>query len=104
MDWLFLLVAGVAEVCGVMGINQVNRKKNFLSFTMLIGGFFISFLFLSLAMRTISMSTAYAVWTGIGAVGSVLVGMILYGESKQWLRILFILMIVLAVIGLKLID
>ncbi|WP_026907041.1 DMT family transporter [Paucisalibacillus globulus] len=104
MAWVFLIIAGVGEVLGVTGINQVNRKKNLWSFTLLIGGFTMSFLFLALAMQNLSMGTAYAVWTGIGTVGSVLIGMIFYNEPKNFLRILFMSMVLTAAFGLKLIS
>jgi paired small multidrug resistance pump len=68
------------------------------------GGFLLSFLFLTLAMRTISMGTAYAVWTGIGTAGSAIAGMLLYGESREWRRLLFIAFILGAAMGLKLIS
>ncbi|WP_099159971.1 DMT family transporter [Virgibacillus ndiopensis] len=104
MAWIYLIIAGVGEVVGVLGINQVNQKKNTSSFLVLFGGFLLSFVFLSIAMETIPMSTAYAVWTGIGTVGSALVGMFVFGESKNWRRILFISMILLSAVGLKLIS
>ncbi|SDQ27436.1 paired small multidrug resistance pump [Virgibacillus subterraneus] len=102
MSWIFLLIAGFGEVAGVMGINKVNRKMNFLTFGWLFGGFTISFIFLALAMESIPMSTAYAIWTGIGTAGSTLIGMIVYGESRDWRRLLFISMVLSAAVGLKL--
>ena len=104
MEWILLIIAGVGEVLGVMGINQVNKKKNLWSFALLIGGFTMSFVFLAMAMQTISMGTAYAIWTGIGTVGSVLIGMILYNEPKNFLRILFMCMVLTAAVGLKIIS
>ncbi|MEN2465587.1 SMR family transporter [Ornithinibacillus sp. FSL M8-0202] len=104
MEWIYLVIAGVGEVVGVTGISQVNKKKSVASFSILIGGFSLSFIFLAIAMQSISMGTAYAIWTGIGTVGSVLVGMIFYHESKDYLRILFICMVLTAAIGLKLIS
>ncbi|MFZ3576719.1 DMT family transporter [Virgibacillus sp. DJP39] len=104
MAWLFLAIAGVGEVIGVIGINKINNNKSWQSFALLFGGFSGSFLFLTLAMETIQMSTAYAVWTGIGTVGSVLIGMFLYKESKDWRRLVFIGMILVAAVGLKLIS
>lgn len=104
MGWVYLVLAGTFEVVGVTGINRVNREKSFTSFAILIGGFVLSFFFLSQAMKSISMGTAYAVWTGIGTVGSALVGMFLYGESKDRRRILFIAMVLTAAVGLKLIS
>ncbi|GGB36245.1 QacE family quaternary ammonium compound efflux SMR transporter [Virgibacillus dakarensis] len=104
MAWLLLIIAGVGEVIGVAGINKVNQEKSVSAFITLIGGFVMSFVFLSIAMESLPMSTAYAVWTGMGTVGSALVGMVVYGESKDWRRILFISMILSAAVGLKLIS
>ncbi|WP_404454071.1 multidrug efflux SMR transporter [Virgibacillus necropolis] len=104
MDWFFLIIAGLGEVLGVMGINKVNQNKSWKSFLLLFGGFIISFVFLSVAMKTIQMSTAYAVWTGMGTVGSAVIGIIVYKESADWRRILFISMILSAAVGLKLIG
>ncbi|RKN86428.1 DMT family transporter [Paenibacillus ginsengarvi] len=102
MDWLALVLAGCFEVVGVSGINRVNRSKSLLSYAILFGGFTLSLLLLSYAMNTISMGTAYAVWTGIGTVGSAMLGMFAYGESKDWRRLLFIAMVLCAAVGLKL--
>lgn len=104
MDWIALILAGVCEIVGVSGINRVNRSKSITSYLILIGGFLLSFLFLSFAMKTISMGTAYAIWTGIGTVGSALLGMLFYGESKEWKRLLFIAMVLTAAVGLKVIS
>ncbi|HAM81794.1 DMT family transporter [Ornithinibacillus bavariensis] len=104
MEWICLIIAGVGEILGVTGINRVNQKKTIGNFLLLVGGFTMSFLFLSIAMQTISMGTAYAIWTGIGTVGSVLIGMIIYHESKDIWRIIFIGMVIVAAVGLKLIS
>ncbi|NWL86738.1 MULTISPECIES: DMT family transporter [unclassified Paenibacillus] len=103
MAWILLVLAGFGEVLGVAGINKLNQRKDIVSFSLLFGGFIFSFVLLSIAMESISMGTAYAIWTGIGTVGSALVGMILYGESREWRRILFIAMVLSAAVGLKLI-
>ncbi|MFD2670439.1 DMT family transporter [Marinicrinis sediminis] len=104
MAWFSLILAGAFEMVGVAMINQFHVKRSVLSLVLLLLGFGASFVFLSIAMKDISMGTAYAVWTGIGACGSAFVGMIWYGESREWRRILFIGMIIAAVIGLKLIG
>jgi paired small multidrug resistance pump len=104
MAWLYLILAGTFEMLGVTSINKFNEKKNVWTVFYLISSFFLSFLFLSFAMETISMGTAYAVWTGIGAVGGAIIGIIYYGESKDWKRIVFIFIIITAVIGLKMIS
>lgn len=103
MAWMFLVVAGLFEMFGVLMINKWHNDSNWQSFILLFAGFGASFIFLALAMETLPMGTAYAIWTGIGASGGALLGMVLYGESKDWQRILFIIMILGATIGLKLI-
>ncbi|MDU0332757.1 MULTISPECIES: DMT family transporter [Paenibacillus] len=104
MDWILLVLAGFGEVLGVIGINKINTRKSLGAYVWMAGGFLLSFLFLTLAMRTISMGTAYAVWTGIGTAGSAIAGMLLYGESREWRRLLFIAFILGAAMGLKLIS
>jgi len=89
---------------GVAMINKLHKDRDWKAFALLFGGFGGSFLFLSFAMETLPMGTAYAVWTGIGAAGGALLGMLLYGESKDWKRIFFIALILTAAIGLKLVS
>jgi paired small multidrug resistance pump len=101
MAWVYLILAGAFEVVGVTGMNKVAKNKNLQAYMILFLGFIFSFSFLSLAMKSLPAGTAYAVWTGIGTVGGTLVGMLFYGEAKDWRRILFIGLIVAAVIGLK---
>ncbi|ASS74059.1 QacE family quaternary ammonium compound efflux SMR transporter [Tumebacillus algifaecis] len=104
MGWLYLILAGLGEVFGVAGINRINEKKDWQSYAIFTVGFLFSFGFLTLAMESIAMSTAYAVWTGIGTVGSVVLGMLFYGESKEWRRMLYMSMVLAAAVGLKLIS
>ncbi|PUB13361.1 multidrug efflux SMR transporter [Paenisporosarcina sp. OV554] len=104
MAWLFLIIAGLFEMTGVVMINQVHKKRNWKSITGLFISFGASFLFLAFAMESLPMGTAYAVWTGIGASGGAILGMILYGEPKTWLRMLFIAMVLGAAVGLKFIS
>ncbi len=101
MAWIALVFAGLFEVVGVLAMNRLKEKKDKLSMLMLVLGFIISFSLLSVAMKSISMGTAYAVWTAIGMVGGTLVGMLLYGESRQPRRIFFLALVVSAVVGLK---
>ena len=104
MPWLYLVIAGSFEVVGVIAMNQIKKAKDWKAYLLLVCGFIGSFSFLTLSMQSISMGTAYAVWTGIGTVGGTLVGMLMYGESKDWRRILFMAMIVSSAVGLKLIS
>lgn len=104
MAWASLVLAGLCEMFGVTMINKVNKDKNLLSIILLFVGFGCSFLFLAIAMESLPMGTAYAIWTGIGASGGAFLGMFLYGESKDWKRLLFIFMVLGAAIGLKLVS
>jgi len=104
MDWVYLILAGLFEMFGVLMINKLNKERNVTAFLLLFAGFGLSFLFLSLAMKTLPMGTAYAVWTGIGASGGAILGMIFYGEPRNLLRILFIAMVLGSAVGLKLVS
>lgn len=104
MDWLLLIFGGLFEVVGVIGIKRTAEKNNLVNNLLLIGGFIMSFQLLVRAMETIPLSTAYAVWTGIGTVGAAVVGMVFFKESKSWLRVACILGIIFSVVGLKLVH
>jgi paired small multidrug resistance pump len=103
MDWFALILAGGSEVLGVLNIKRLTMKK-WDGAIYLILSFGASLFLLSYAMETIPMGTAYGVWTGIGTIGSTLLGMFLYGEPKEWKRIFFIALILASAIGLKLIS
>lgn len=104
MSWVYLIMAGIFEMIGVLMMNKLNKDRNAVSFLSLVAGFGLSFLFLTLAMQTLPMGTAYAVWTGIGASGGAILGMVFYGEPRNFLRILFIAMVLGSAVGLKLVS
>jgi len=104
MAWIALIAAGLCEMFGVTMINKLHKDRNWQSVLLLILGFGLSFIFLAYAMETLPMGTAYAIWTGIGASGGAILGMILYGESKDWRRLIFIAMVLGAAVGLKLVS
>ncbi|TDF94075.1 DMT family transporter [Paenibacillus piri] len=104
MNWVFLVLAGACEMFGVAMINKLHKDRSWYSFALLILGFGASFLFLAVAMKTLPMGTAYAIWTGIGASGGALLGMMFYSEPKNMQRILFILLVLGAAVGLKLVS
>ena len=97
--WLTLVLAGLFEVGFTTCLKLEERSKWFIVPFLICAG--ISFTLLSQAMETIPLGTAYAVWTGIGAAGTALLGMILFNESRETLRILCILLIVAGVAGLR---
>ncbi|HWI47953.1 MAG TPA: multidrug efflux SMR transporter [Rummeliibacillus sp.] len=104
MAWVAIILAGFCEVFGVAMMNRWQDEKKISIILFLTLGFALSLTLLSYAMNSIPMSTAYAVWTGIGASGGALIGMIFFGESKSWKRILFIIIILVSTVGLKLIS
>ena len=104
MAWFELILAGLCEAFGVLMIMRLNTQRNWQSMALLVLGFSGSFLFLSFAMATLPMSTAYAVWTGIGASIGTILGMVFYGESRSWKRILCISLIIAGAVGLKLVS
>lgn len=101
MSWFFLTLAGILEIFGVITMKKLvaTGQKIFILALALI--FMSSFGFLSLAMQEISMATAYAIWTGIGAGGGVLVGIFFFKENKSFLKLLFLSLIIISSIGLK---
>jgi len=104
MEWIYLIAAGLMEVVGVIGVKRVSKKDNLVNNVILFGSFIISFQLLRLAMETIPLSTAYAIWTGIGTVGATIVGILVYRESKNPIRLLYIFGIMIAVAGLRWIN
>lgn len=104
MAWISLIFAGLFEVVGVIGMNLVIKNNKIQSYIVLGIGFLLSFSLLRVALQTLPIGLGYAVWTGIGTVGGALVGMFIYGEPKDWRRILFIGIILVAIVGLKLIS
>ena len=101
MAWLILIVAGIFEVVFVttMKLSEGFKIKRYTVLTVVSGA--LSFYLLSLALTTIALGTGYAVWTGIGAAGSVLVGMIFFNESRQIAKLFFMSCIIIGVAGLK---
>lgn len=102
MAWLYLVVASFGEILGVFSINLFLKKKSWQRLLLIIVSFSLGFLFLSLAMRDIPMGTAYAIWTGLGAAGAVLMGIVFFKEAAGWKRIFFLSLIIGGAVGLKL--
>jgi quaternary ammonium compound-resistance protein SugE len=99
MAWLTLLAAGLFEIGWAVGLKAANGRPLILAAT--IVAMVISVALLYLAMRELPLGTAYAVWTGIGAVGTVVVGIVAFGESADAVRLLCIGLIVAGIAGLK---
>ena len=102
MAWVYVLVAGVFEIVWVTGIKYADGFTRLWPSVGTVVAMSVSMVCLSLAVRAIPIGTAYAVWTGIGAAGAAIVGMILFNESRDVARLFFIVLIVSGVVGLKL--
>lgn len=102
LSWTLLLIGGACEV-GFVTMMKLSDGFRVLKYSLLTILFMIlSFYSLSLALKEIPIGIGYAVWAGIGAIGSVLVGMFLFKESKDLRKIIFISMIIIGIVGLKL--
>lgn len=104
MGWILLLLASGMEVLGVVGLKLYVTYKKISYSIIFIGGFTISYILLFFSLNYLSMSTAYAIWTGIGTSGAVLLNMIFFNEPKNKERIVSVLIIVISVVGLKLVS
>lgn len=101
MGWLYVLLASISEIIGVIGLKMHSQEKTLKSGSLYIFGFGASFIFLYASLSYLSISIAYAVWIGVGTAGAVLINMFFFGESKSPGRFVSVLLIVIAVVGLK---
>jgi quaternary ammonium compound-resistance protein SugE len=101
MNWIYLLLAGVFEIGWTIGLKQMDNHKNIVWTIIFYVSIITSFYFLQLALKEIPIGTAYVIYTSIGAIGTVLIGMLFFKEPTSLLRIGFILLIITGVIGLK---
>ena len=102
MAWVYLVIAGLFECAWAIGLKYTDGFSKLVPSVLTVIAMILSFWLLSLAMKTIPVGTAYAVWTGIGAVGVAIMGMFLFGESKDVMRIISLCLIVSGIVGLKL--
>jgi quaternary ammonium compound-resistance protein SugE len=102
MSWIILLIAGLLEVVWAVGLKYTHGFSRLTPSIITITAMIVSIVLLSWAMKTLPTGTAYAVWTGIGAVGAAITGMVLLGESTSLARIVSLGLIVAGIIGLKL--
>jgi quaternary ammonium compound-resistance protein SugE len=101
MDWIYLFIAAMFEMGWAIGLKYTEGFTRLWPSVLTILGTIASFFFLSVAVKNLPIGTAYAVWTGIGTVGTVLFGIIFLGEPKDLTRVVCILLIVAGIIGLK---
>ena len=103
MNWIYLIIAGLFEIGWPLGLKMSQTMPNkFTGILIAVVSMSLSGLFLWLAQKTIPIGTAYAVWTGIGAAGTFIMGIILYDDSANFWRIVSASFIVIGIVGLKL--
>lgn len=104
MAWIYLFIASFGEIFGMAAINLYIEKKNWQRLLLVVIAFTFGFLFLALAMVEIPLATAYAVWTGLGATGAVLMGVLFFREAISFLRIIFLILIITGAVGLRIVG
>jgi quaternary ammonium compound-resistance protein SugE len=102
MAWVYLVVAGLMEVAWAIGLKYSEGFTRLWPSVITVAFMVGSFALLAQALRTLPLGTAYAIWTGIGAVGTATLGILIFGESRELARLLCIVLIVAGIIGLKL--
>jgi quaternary ammonium compound-resistance protein SugE len=104
MAWLFLFVAGMLEIVWAVGLKRAEGFTRLGPAIITVSAMVLSLALLGVAMRTLPLGTAYAVWTGIGTIGTVIVGILFFGEAASPVRLLCAFLIVAGVAGLKLVT
>jgi quaternary ammonium compound-resistance protein SugE len=104
MAWGILFVAGLCEIAWAVGLKYTDGFTRAVPTTLVVAAMIASVWLLAIALRTIPVGTGYAVWTGIGAVGTAILGIVLFGEPRDALRLGCILLIVAGIVGLKLVT
>lgn len=104
MAWLSLFLAGLLEIAWALGLKYSHGFTRFWPSVGTLAAIALSFLLLSLSLRSVPFGTAYAVWTGIGATGGAIAGIYLFGESADWARLGCLALIVAGIVGLRLVT
>lgn len=104
MKWLLLIVAGLFETGWALGLKYSQGFTKPIPSIITVLGMIASFYFLSLALKDLPLGTAYAIWTGIGTVGTVILGIILFKEPIDIMRLICIGFIVIGIVGLKVVS
>ena len=104
MSWIYLFIAGLFEIVWAIGLKYTQGFTRPVPSAVTIAGMIVSFYFLSQATKVLPIGTAYAIWTGIGTVGAIALGIILFREPYDLLRIIFMSFIVIGIVGLKVVS
>jgi len=101
MPWLILILAGALESAWAVGLKYTDGFSRPVPTALTVAALIASVWLLALSVRTLPLGTAYAVWTGIGAVGTVIYGILRFGESASWFRLACIGLIIVGLVGLR---
>lgn len=101
MSWIYLLIAGILEMGWAVGLKYTHGFSRLVPSVLTLVAMVGSFIFLSLALRHLPISMAYAIWTGIGIVGTVIAGLIFFHESLSSWQVLSVALIVAGIVGLR---
>jgi quaternary ammonium compound-resistance protein SugE len=101
MAWFILFIAGICEIGWAIGLKYTDGFSRLMPSLLTGGAMLVSIVLLGIALKTLPVGTGYAVWTGIGAVGTAILGIFLFGESTDIMRLASIGLIVAGIIGLK---
>ncbi len=101
MEWVYLLIAGLLEIAWAVGLKYTDGFTRLWPSVLTSIGMIASVFFLALAAQKIPLGTSYAIWTGIGAVGTSILGIVLFSESASGPRLVFMAIILLGIFGLK---
>ncbi len=104
MPWIYLFFAGVFEIGWAVGLKYTHGFTRLGPSLATVAAMAVSLFLLGLALRSLPLGTAYAIWTGIGTVGTAILGIVLFSESADVLRLLCIGMIAAGIVGLKLVS
>ncbi len=104
MSWVYLVLAGLSEVGWAVGLKYTEGFTKLWPSVATVAMMIVSFVLLGQALKTLPIGSAYAIWTGIGAVGTAIVGMLVFGEPRDAMRLTCLGLIVTGIVGLKLVT
>ena len=104
MQWIYLFVAGLFEISWAVGLKFSEGFTQLVPSVLTVLGMILSFYFLALSLKQLPLGTAYAIWTGIGTIGTVIFGILIFKEPTTFLKFICILLILSGVVGLKILT
>jgi quaternary ammonium compound-resistance protein SugE len=102
MSWFYIFIASIFEICWAVGLKYTQGFTRLYSSIFTLITMILSYVFLSLGAKELPIGTAYAVWTGIGAAGTIIYGILFLNESKDMLRLFFMFLIIVGIVGVRL--